>query len=260
MTNGVLLSASDTVLNEAPGRAFKFLGAVSARASIRAMLASYGYSEADHQRGWSLTLATSGYRPAEAAAPTTPAAAAALAAIDAWDEPTFRIARASLGAFPAQLDFVFAGLEAQTGAAAVASVTVFLNRLDELESGKGRKATHKDDLAALAKLSARGITVEERARMRGLLSVALASEPVVVGEVDAGASAKAAKEAEAERAAKLELYQWYAEWSEIARVVVKRRDYLIQLGLASRMSKAERDEAAAKRAKRKAAAAQTNQK
>jgi hypothetical protein len=32
------------------------------------------------------------------------------------------------------------------------------------------------------------------------------------------------------------LRAWYERWSGIARIVIKRRDYLIQLGLAARRS------------------------
>lgn len=137
--------------------------------------------------------------------------------------------------FPDQHTFLFQDLEPQTGPGAVVSITTFLDRLDALESSKDRKATRKADEAALAKLSDRGITAKERTRLRGLLTVALGSP-----NADAAPpSIKASPKAEAEqRAAKIELWTFYAEWTEIARADIKRRDYLIQLGMAKRKVRA----------------------
>jgi hypothetical protein len=36
------------------------------------------------------------------------------------------------------------------------------------------------------------------------------------------------------REARIAVWRWYAEWSDIAKAVIKRRDWLIQLGLAQR--------------------------
>ncbi len=224
---------SDTVLNDTPARALKFMGAVSTNAYIRAVLDKRGYSDAEHERGWTLVLASSGYRgPPPATARSAPEAAAAIVTLDAWDEPNFRVASAALATeFPEQNAFLFQDLEPQTGAGAIVSITTFL---DELESGKDRKATKKIDQAAIAKLASRGITEVERARLRGLLSVALGSP----GADAAPPSVKVDPKAEAEqRAAKLALWAFYAEWSEIARADIKRRDHLIQLGMAKRKVK-----------------------
>ena len=76
--------------------------------------------------------------------------AEATAEIDGWDEPNFRILRATLKRkFPEQAAFVFDNLAASTGAASVLGVTRLLDRLDELESGDARKKTRKQDHAAL---------------------------------------------------------------------------------------------------------------
>jgi hypothetical protein len=117
----------------------------------------------------------------------------------------------------------------------VVSVTTFLDRLDQLEKAKERKATRKADHAALAKLEERGIGAAERGRLRGLLKSAMASpEP----QAQAPKAPKAPKEGAASdgepRKAKLALWTFYSEWSEIARADIKRRDYLINLGLAKR--------------------------
>jgi hypothetical protein len=209
------------------------MSAVSTNPTVRAILERRGYTDAYHEKGWELLLKASGYKRAAAPALSRPGAAAAIAELDAWDEPHFRIARAALAEFPDQRELVFTDLEPQTGAGAVVSITTFLDRLDHLENGKDRKATRKADHAALAKLSERGISEAERARLRGLLKVAMASPEPAAAKAPKEAKPAAAKDEEP-RKAKLALWTFYSEWSEIARADIKRRDYLIQLGLAKR--------------------------
>ena len=230
---------SDTILDETPARALKFLGAASTNRAIRAVLAKRGYTQADHDRGWQLTLEAAGYRRPAPVVLDSPAAVSAIAAIDAWDEPNFRVARAALaGDFPEQHAFVFQDLAPQTGVAAVASVTTFLDRLDALENGKDRKATRKTDHAALAKLSSRGIDDAERARMRKLLGTARGPSAEV--PADAEPVPEAGVDETEQREAKLALRRWYVEWREVARADIKRKDHLIQLGMAERKAPAKR--------------------
>lgn len=235
---------SDTVLDEIPARALRFFGAVSSNSYIRATLNTRGYSDEIHERAWRLICAAAGFRPTPGKALMKPEAASAIAELDGWDEPNFRVARAALLETPEQLAFVFEGLEAQRGAASVTSVTTFLDRLDELESGKDRKATRKADQAALDKLAARRIGPEERERLRGLLAIAKASPAAEDLVPDPKKTEKDdAKKAE-QRQAKIELWRLYAEWSEVAKADIKRRDHLIQLGLAKRKAKKKGEEAA----------------
>ncbi len=223
---------SDSVLDSVAVRAFQFIRAVSCNAGIRATFAQRGYNEEIHQAAWASVLKAAGFRKEAQAGLERPGSAAALAQVDAWDEPTFRVAHAVLAPMPDQQAFVFNGLEAQSGAASVSSVTMFLDRLDELETSKERKATRKEDLAAIAKLAERRIDANERARMRGLLKEAVGFSDPSVPE-----SPKTAKEREERRQAKIAVWYYYNEWSEIAKQDIKRRDYLIQLGLAKRSKK-----------------------
>jgi hypothetical protein len=230
-----MMTPSDTVLDEINGRGLKLLGAISSNPHIRRALSRRGYTDATHELGWSLVLKASGYRKPAGEVLEKPEAVAAIAEVDAWDEPSFRVARAALVTHPEQRSFVFDGLEAQTGAAAVASVTTFLDRLDELENGADRKATRKADHAALAKLGERGIDKAERVRLRHLLAVATAS-PEASGPTPQAAAAaeKQAVLASEQREAKIALWVFWTEWSEIAKVDIRRRDHLIQMGLAKR--------------------------
>ena len=230
---------SRQTLDEAPSRVLAFLAGIGTSASLRTLLASYGYTAAEHQEGWKLLHAATGYEAPPATPPEDRAAADALAAIDAWDEPTFRLARASLSRrFPEQAAFVFAELAPQSGAGALLSVRTFLDRLDVLEGrlpGRAKKgAPQKADLEALRVLGERGITAEERARLRKLLATAESGSPPAADAKKAAAEARA--QDGRQEAALVALRAWFDEWAEVARVVVTRRDYLIRLGLAQRRS------------------------
>lgn len=226
---------SDTILDEMPARGLKLLGAISTNPYIRATFAQRGYSDATHELGWSLVLKASGYRRPVAEALNKPEAAAAIVELDRWDEPSFRVARAALLLMPEQRSFLFQDLEPQSGAAAVASVVTFLDRCDELETSEERMATRKADLAALERLAERGISKEERERLRKLVAVATASPDAAALPPNApdAAAKNATKEAE-RREAKIALWAFCMEWSEVAKADIKRRDHLIQLGLGKR--------------------------
>lgn len=233
---------SDSVLDDVPSRALKFFGAVSTNPYIRAALNARGYTDAIHERAWSLVLKAAGFRQPLATLLQKPEAAAAMKELDLWDEPNFRVARAALLETPDQLDHVFAGLEAQEGSGSVASVRTFLDRLDELESSPEREATRDVDHAALAKLADRRIGPEERARLRGLIAAATGSpDPAKLAPDPVKLEKEETMRAE-QRAAKIELWMLYMEWSEIAKADIKRRDHLIQLGLAKRKEKKKQSE------------------
>jgi len=232
---------SRQLLDETPERALKFLAGVAASAEIRTVLNQYGYCDSEHQLGWTLLHAATGYRPSPPPPEIDHAAAEAIAALDAWDEPNFRLARATLNRrFPEQAEFVFQDLTAATGAGALLSVRTFLDRLDMLE-GKlpGRDHKHKEtkqaDLKAVATLAERGITTEERARLRKLLTTAQRGAQALA-ETEKLA-AEAAAQAAAREQTLSELRSFYEEWAEVARVVIHRRDHHIRLGLAKRKPK-----------------------
>lgn len=231
---------SETVLAQLPARALTFLSTLGRSVPIRAALAERGYTDDDHEEGWSFLHDVSAYRsPTVTSKTTAPAVRAAQTTVDAWDEPTFRIIRATLERrFPEQEAFVMGGLAASTGDASVVGVKTLLDRLDELENGKDRKATRKEDHGALAILAKKGIDKAERARLRELVQTASRKDmPEAEEELEARKKARTEgpdKSTEAHAAALLKLHAWYREWSETARSVITRRDYLIRLGLAKR--------------------------
>ncbi len=242
------MRTSDTpsrqVLDLLPGRVITFLTALGTVVELRAILASAGYEDADHQEGWDLFHEATGFKRSTPQAPTMtldPEVRAAIAELDAADEPTFRLAHAALARrHPVQDAFVFGGdLAAATGAGAVASMQLFTDRLNALERGKDRTATRKEDKAALKTLEKRGITPEARRRWRDLLKTAVRGMKKVAPATPPPDPEKAPAAGEARYDALGRLYAWFVEWSETAHAKIRRRDYLIRLGLAKRQKRAQ---------------------
>jgi hypothetical protein len=155
---------------------------------------------------------------------------AALAELDAWDEPNLaRYGAALRRRFPSAHAYVFRDLRASTGSAAVAGVATFLARVKALAEGSdpARAELVKDDAKAVALLETRGLSKPERKRLEGLVKLALGpTEALDALPVEDGVDERLAKLAE--------LKGWYDEWAATARAVVKKRVYLIRLGLAQR--------------------------
>jgi hypothetical protein len=216
---------SARALAETPVKALMFLGAVSSSTAIRDSLLPRGFTQAVRDRYWRLLHDATGQqslgRPS-----VDDQVRAAVAEVAAWEDPSFKIARAALSFdFPDAFAHVFTGLEAASGLGSLVSVMRFLDRLDDLERSPERKGSRKTDQAALAKLAERGITAEERARVRRLVLVAERS-----GGPEATPEPPAAETADG----LVRLRAMYDEWAEIARIVVTRRSDLIRLGLAKR--------------------------
>ncbi|WP_434046547.1 MULTISPECIES: hypothetical protein [Sorangium] len=176
---------SRQVLAEVPVRVLKFLSAAGKNKQIRALLRERGYTGEDHREGWTCSTASPGPAPASPTSVEDAEVGKATAELDAWDEPHFRLIRAALQRrHPAQEKFVFDNLTAQVRPAALVSVKTLLDPLGALEESRARKATRKDDHAALETLAKREITKEERSRPRQL--VESASGAGTADEEDAG--------------------------------------------------------------------------
>ncbi|MCA9628580.1 MAG: hypothetical protein KC766_12970 [Myxococcales bacterium] len=219
-------------LEGTPMRALQLLRAIGTSLPIRAALYRRGYNERDHQEGWRRLHACSGFVMQEADSLIDGDVRDAIAELDAWDEPAFKILSATLKRrFPAQHAFLLEGLQPSTGAEALLGIRALLDRMDQMEKGPSRKATRKQDAEALALLAERGIDSEARNHLRALLAIAQRAEepPPLSNEAK-----DAAQLAHVETL--VSLREWFEEWSEIARACVSRRDYLIRMGLASRRS------------------------
>lgn len=214
---------SRRTLEEVPGRVLSFLMAVGKSPPIRAALAQKGYTEEEHQLAWSLLAKLAKYSPAPQSAPFDTAVRNAVAELDAWDEPNFASIRAILARLhPEQAKFVFQDLAPKQGPEAVLAIATLLDRLDALDTSPDRKATRKADQAALATLTKRGYSKEERERLRALIkttqTATMAEPPDETDRVNV----------------LLELYGWINDWGTQAKNAIRRRDHLILLGLSKR--------------------------
>ena len=215
---------SRQVLEETPARALTFLRAVGTKRDVRTLLFAHGYSQEEQERGWALLHDACGIGAVSTHVVTRPPALEAGAEIDRWATTGFRRVSAALGRLhPAQKEFVFRGVTARKSARTVLDLSVLLGRLDQLEASR-----EKADRAAIATLSARGITRNERARLKGLVK-----RLVIAPSLPAPPAATEA-EVKAQKQSLLALRDWYVDWAETARAIVSRRDHRIALGIARR--------------------------
>lgn len=218
-------------------RGQKLLHALSRKPEIRRIAAAAGYTDAEHKLGWALWLYLVGYQQAQPTQPIAPNPEydAAVAKLDQWDGPHFERTRAALERLhPDQNLYIFNNLRAGTGPEAVGAVNAYVTRVVALRDGTDpeRQATRAADKAAVDTLAARNIfNPEVEASLRALLATATkgaGTSPAPVAppdEEDPEYQAKAA-----------ELDGWLTDWRRTLRSTITRRDYLIQLGLASRRS------------------------
>ncbi len=218
---------SRSQLDATAPRALSFLRTIGLNPAVRGELQKAGYQAADHTEGWTLLIEASGFGALDNGATINPATAAN-AEIEAWIVPGFQRSHAVLHRkHPAQEAYVFQDLKATRGAGALLEVTLYLDRLDALESSPARKSTRKDDHAALASLAERGVTPEVRKHLRSLLTI-VQKQPL--GEISAPVQSDKTK-------ALMALHGWLTDWSDTARAVITNRAQLIQLGIAKRRSK-----------------------
>jgi hypothetical protein len=212
-------------------RGTKFLSGASQVPSIRMALSQGGYTEEEHKQGWELLLGLLGYKTNLQGSPVALRQREATAELDQWDGENFERARAALDhRFPDQSAYVFDNLSAKSGAESIAAVRTFIDRVAALRDGTDaeRANTRSDDKAAAELLAARRIVdAAEEQRLRGLIAEAtkLADAPTVK-EPDPSVRQQTATKLDA----------WLRDWRETARVLIKRRDHQIRLGLAERRS------------------------
>ncbi len=191
---------------------------------IASALMKYGFSDADLQEGWTLLLAV-GRVTLDTHAPR--ADADTIRKLDEWEDCWFPIAAGTLAhRFPAVHAQVFKNLSPTDGPSVAVSVRTFIERLDQMAVGAG--AYGADGPQAKAILEARGLTPSVLNEARALLETAANFANVV--------ALMAAQESKTFEKAENELWEWYLEWSEIARVAIGQDLLLRQLGLLSTRS------------------------
>jgi hypothetical protein len=229
---------SDEVLEETPERVTRLLNGIGAVATIRTSLHEGGMQDEDIVEGRSLLLACLAAPLGNAAVQDTPEAQAqraAAAELDEWDEPNFARYQATLVRHaPDAAEYVFHELSASTGPKATQGVATFLQRINALDHGSdpARAKSKKADKKAVELLAKRGLTKKVRDHLAELVETALGPTSVLEEGADPGLEAR-----EARREKLVALKQWYDEWATTARALVKKRVYLIRLGLAQRKTK-----------------------
>lgn len=199
-------------------------------ARIAAAMAAHGLTESDLREGWSLLRGVSREK-LDVVSP--PGDVDLIDKIDAWENRWFPIVSATLERrFPAVHAQFFNKLSQTSGPAVAVSVGTFLARYDEMATGAGSYGA--EGVAAEAILEARGLTAGVLDDARAMLAKvsSIESRPgVTTMEEDAAELAKAEQR----------LWDWYLEWSQIARVAVTQRPLLKQMGFRSTRAKAEAD-------------------
>ena len=207
-------------------RTILFLRTVSSDAAVRAVLAGTGFTHADVEEGWRLLRAAcaaddaTGYDPVE----ESPSVASEAALVD-FARTMMPRARAALRRLhPPQCAFLFDDLPAGAKQAALGAA-LFLDRCAELEKSPKRKKTRKEDHAALAVLAQRGLTREVMNDARGHVATLTHASPGTIVE------------RAPDREALDRLHAWLRDWSDCARTVITRRDWLSRLGIGRRRPK-----------------------
>ncbi len=225
---------TDRVLEATPARVVKYILGARRYPEIYAKLRARGYSNEVARVAWACLDALGGFdsKDPDSAKPAISEdeklVTKAMASIDGWDEPNFRLMNSALRkAFPAQHTFVFAGgIQAAKGPMSVYGVRTVIGRLNELESSPARKDTRVQDHAALARLAERGIDKEERKKVEGWLGIVGKHDDTLVAEEGNPMSETQRKNT------LIKLRDWFEEWAEVARVAVKQKRELMFLGLA----------------------------
>lgn len=216
-------------LGEKGARVLKFLMGMR-NPRIASAMTAYGFTDAELQEGWSLLHAVGRVK---LDAHATGADASTIQKLDAWENRWFPIAAATLERrFPGVHAQVFKNLSQTEGPAVAVSVRTFIDRYDQMASGTGGYGA--EGKQAKAVLETRGLTQAVINEARGLLET--------VGKI-ATVNPATVQDPKVLEKAENDLWAWYLEWSQIARVAVTQRVLLRQMGfLPTRKSRGDEDE------------------
>lgn len=209
-------------IGEKTFRVIRFLFGVR-NPRIALALAEYGFKQEDRDEGWALIHAMG--KGKLAVQPGAPRDIETLLRLDAWENQWFPIAQAALERrYPALSARFFLNLAQTEGPGVAISVRAFVDRYDELAAGAEKYGAEAPK--ALELLIARGITPAVVAEAKALLTTLTQLAPT-----DTPPSLEEQEDdlAEAEAA----MWAWYLEWSRVARVAIKQRSLLRQLGFLS---------------------------
>lgn len=183
---------------------------------VASILKAYGFTAKDLDEGWKRLQALTANRLDNL--PPPPADPSLLGQLDEWENKWFPIASASLEfRYPAAHAWLFANLHQTDGLDVLVSVGTFVKRVGDLESQKDVP----DAAAARTLLTQRGLSDSVISEASALLQRA--------GQIAKDAPTPAVSPEQAQLAEDA-LWEWYLEWSKIARTVVTNRRLLRELG------------------------------
>ena len=206
-------------LGDKTSRVIRFLWGVR-NPRMATALTGYGFTDEDRLEGWNLIYGLG--RGKMLLLPSVPRDTATLLKLDAWENQWFPIAEATLTRrFPAAAARFFLNLVQTEGPEVAITVRTFVDRYDELAAGDEKYGAEAKKAHQL--LVTRGVTAaivdEARAMLTAVTQVAGPSEPLSLEQQ--------AAELEAAEAA---MWDWYLEWSKIARIAIKQRVLLKEMG------------------------------
>ncbi len=177
-------------------------------------MAAHGFGEADRAKGWELLRALG---MTQAVPVPTSEISGTLALLDAWRHEWIRIVHVSLAhSFPDVDARLFRGI-GKTRQESILFVPAFLDRFEKLE-----RVNDASSRAAFAKLRSRGFTAERRQEARRMLQELLHVKRPTVPDPEIRRAAIHQAEAA--------LWEYFVEWSQIARAVLKDARLLKLLG------------------------------
>jgi hypothetical protein len=211
-------------IGEKAQRILKFLlGLKHPRA--RSAMARYGFGRAEIEEGWRLLQAL-GYSRVERIL-TGAKDLSVIERLDAWENEWYPIISGALERHhPAVHERFFLNLSQTEGPEVAVSVQTMVVRLDEMENSEGIYGAEGPKARKL--LESRGLTpaVVNEAR------TTLATLPDETPQANDMLSLE--EEAAQNQAAEEAAWKWYREWSPVARVAVKNRTLLRQMGFLER--------------------------
>ncbi len=206
---------SKLTMGQKADRVLKFLMGMR-NTRVVATLATRGFGADDIEEGWTLLRNTArgkfDFLSAGAADPGV------ILELDQWENTWFPVTDATLRRrYPAIADRIFLNLSQTEGPGVILTVGTLIERLDALA-----KAADQDSKDAMAILVRRGLTDQVLEQARALLRS--------VGQIAPSAPVDLDAQREGIERAETELWDWYLEWSQIARTTITERPLLRALG------------------------------
>jgi hypothetical protein len=209
---------SKLTLGQKTDRVLRFLMGMR-NARIATAMATRGFGHEDVEEGWTLLRNVArgkfDYAAASSADPTV------ISELDQWENTWFPVVEATLRRrYPALAAQVFLNLSQTEGAGVILTVGTLVERIDAL-----MQAADDESKDAVVLLGRRGLTSAVLDEARELLES--------VGEVAPSAPVDLDAHRQDIERAETELWDWYLEWSQIARATITQRQLLRALGFLS---------------------------